>query len=67
MEEKMFCANDVKRLYSAFTALCDFVEEEINCGNCPLWESMCGAEDKTEVSEFSEALKRIRDTAGIEK
>lgn len=65
LEEKLFRVEDIKKLYSAFLILCDFVEEDIYCGKCPLWKDMCGADDKTKVNEFSEALKRIRYIAEI--
>ncbi|MDE6780213.1 MAG: hypothetical protein K2J40_01955 [Ruminococcus sp.] len=60
-EEKLFRVGDVKKLYNAFKALCDFVEEDIYCGKRPLWKDMCGAD------AFSEALERIRYTANIRK
>lgn len=63
--KKEFEIQDVKLLYSAFLALCDYMETEAGCGNCPLWTDMCGADDQTAVKEFGEALCRIRNIAGI--
>ena len=65
MEEKLFNVEDIKKLYSAFIALCDFVENDIYCGNCPLWNEMCGNKDETVVHEFGDALARIRSIAEI--
>ena len=58
---------DLKKLYNAFITLCDFVEtdENIGCGKCPLYESMCGNKTTNTVKEFSEALARIRKKAEI--
>lgn len=67
MEEKLFNVEDVRKLYSAFIALCDFVENDIYCGNCPLWSEMCGNNDQTSVKEFGYALARIRSVAEISK
>lgn len=66
-EERLFRVGDVRKLYNAFIALCDFVEEDIYCGKCPLWKNMCGVDDKSEVTAFSEVLERIRYTANIKK
>lgn len=66
-EEKLFRVGDVKKLYNAFIALCDFVEEDVYCGKCPLWKDMCGSEDQTKATEFGKALERIRYIAGISK
>lgn len=60
--------SDLRQLYSAFISLCDFIEEndDIGCGNCPLWNPMCeNKKDESKVDRFAEALKRIRDYAGI--
>ncbi len=48
---------DVKRLYHAFLSFCDYVEENIYCANCPLYEVLCGNSDKTNVELFSKPLK----------
>ena len=58
---------DLKKLYNAFIDLCDFIEtdENIGCGNCPLYETMCGNKTSNAAKEFSEALARIRKKAGI--
>lgn len=66
-EERLFRVGDVRKLYNAFISLCDFVEEDIHCGKCPLWKDMCNADDNSEVTAFSEALERIRYTANIKK
>ena len=63
--EKLFEAEDIKRLYSAFIALCDYVEKDPGCGKCPLWKTMCGNKDKSEACLFGDALARIRQTAEI--
>ncbi|MDE5738605.1 MAG: hypothetical protein K2H93_09605 [Oscillospiraceae bacterium] len=63
--EKNFNVDDIKKLYSAFISLCDYIEYDINCNNRPLWEIMCGADDRTSVSEFCNALARIRSIADI--
>ncbi|WP_072418566.1 MULTISPECIES: hypothetical protein [unclassified Ruminococcus] len=65
--KKEFEVEDIKQLYSAFISLCDFIEADVYCGKCPLWNDMCGAADKTKVREFSEALYRIRSIADISK
>ena len=60
--------SDLRQLYSAFISLCDFIEEndDIGCGNCPLWKTICGnKKGKSKGERFAEALKRIRDYAGI--
>ena len=59
--------SDLRQLYSAFISLCDFIEEndDIGCGNCPLWKPMCGNKNKSKVERFADALKRIREYAGI--
>lgn len=66
-EERLFRVGDIKKLYNAFIALCDFIEEDVHCGRCPLWNDMCGTDDKSEVTAFSEAMQRIRYTANIKK
>ena len=63
--KKYFEENDIRKLYNAFNSLCDYVEENSGCGNCPLWAEMCGNKDKRVVEEFSEALARIRGIADI--
>jgi len=63
--EKVFNTDDIRKLYSAFISLCDYVEEVNGCGKCPLWTPVCGNEEKEIVNEFSEALARIRETAEI--
>ncbi len=64
---EQFDIKDIKRLYSAFINLCDYIEEngDIGCGNCPLWNPICGNVDKNKGIEFSKALQRIRHSAGI--
>ena len=57
--------SDVINLYDAFIALCDYVEENIYCGNCPLWNKMCGNENKDNVTQFSRSLSEIRNKCGI--
>lgn len=57
--------DDVRQLYDAFISLCDYIEENVYCGNCPLYETLCGNKDKTNVDLFSKALKNIRDKCGI--
>lgn len=64
---KVFDTEDINNLYNSFTEICDFIENEVGCGKCPLYEKMCGAEDKTRVNEFCESLSRIRDIARIQK
>lgn len=66
-EERLFKVGDVKKLYNAFIALCDFMENDVYCGKCPLWHDMCGSDDKSEINAFSEALERIRYIADIKK
>ena len=58
---------DVKQLYHAFLSLCDYVEENVYCANCPLYETLCGNEDKANVELFSKSLKNIRDKCGIKR
>lgn len=65
--KKEFEVQDIKMLYSAFIALCDYMETDVYCSKCPLWNDMCGADDKTKVKEFGEALHRIRSIANITK
>ena len=59
--------DDVKELYSAFIKLCDFIEENdnIGCGNCPLWKTICGNKDQSVSNRFSKSLRNIRHNAGI--
>lgn len=66
-EERLFRVGDIKKLYNAFIALCDFVEDDVHCSRCPLWNDMCGSDDKSKVTAFSEAMQRIRYTANIPK
>ncbi|MCQ2439201.1 MAG: hypothetical protein MJ074_05535 [Oscillospiraceae bacterium] len=65
--EKAFKTDDIRKLYSAFISLCDYIEENAGCGNCPLWLPMCGNKSNEAVRDFSEALERIRETADIQK
>lgn len=65
--KKEFETSDINNLYSAFIKTCDYIENEVGCGKCPLYENMCGAEDKSMVNEFCESLARIRAIAGIPK
>ncbi len=59
--------DDVRRLYHAFLSLCDYVEENIYCANCPLYGELCGNKDETNVELFSKSLKSIRDRGGRKK
>ncbi|WP_297871609.1 hypothetical protein [uncultured Oscillibacter sp.] len=59
--------DDVRRLYHAFLSLCDYVEENIYCANCPLYGELCGNKDEANVELFSKSLKNIRDKCGIKK
>lgn len=59
--------DDVRALYRAFLSLCDYVEENIFCANCPLYETLCGNEDKTKVELFCGSLKNIREKCGIKR
>ena len=59
--------DDVRRLYHAFLSLCDYVEENIYCANCPLYGELCGNKDETNVELVSKSLKNIRDMCGIKK
>lgn len=56
--------DDVRRLYNAFLALCDYVEENVHCSNCPLYKTLCGDEDQTNVKLFSKSLKISGRSAG---
>ena len=58
---------DVRKLYHAFLSLCDYVEENVYCANCPLYETLCGNKDETNVELFSKSLKNIRDKCGIKR
>lgn len=58
--KKDFDENDVKKLYEAFIKTCDYIENEIGCGKCPLFNDMCGAVNQTRAKEFGEALKRLK-------
>lgn len=60
-----FEIDDIKKVYSAFLSLCDYIEENVGCGKCPLYDDMCGAKDKTSVEDFARAMARIRAGAGI--
>lgn len=64
MEE--FRKDDVLTLYNAFIKLCDFIECEVECGKCPLWENICSQPNGYQCDEFAESLKRIRETLGTE-
>ena len=57
---EILCKEDVKRLYQAFLSLCDYVEENAGCSNCPLYSELCGNADAANVICFSESLKNIR-------
>lgn len=58
---------DVERLYHAFMSLCAYVEESTYCANCPLYETLCGSKDKTQVELFSDSLTNIRVKCGIKR
>lgn len=36
-----FDENDEKFIYKAFVALCNYAEEFIPCGDCPLYRKVC--------------------------
>jgi len=65
--EKSFLISDIEKLYDAFIKTCDYIEEENGCGKCPLWNEICGSNDKSKIDEFSKALARIRETTGIKR
>ncbi len=65
--QKEFEIEDIKNLYNAFIQTCDYIENEVGCGKCPLYKNMCGAEDMSRVNDFCESLTRIREVAGISK
>lgn len=63
--KKAFETEDIQQLYAAFVSLCDYVEEEIGCGECPMWSKICSRQDKLKTENFCDALKRIRKAADI--
>ncbi len=67
MKEELFLVDDVKKLYAAFISLCDYIENDMNCGKCPLYHTLCGAEDKSAVNSFGDSLARIRSIANIQR
>ncbi len=60
-----FKKEDVETLYNAFTKLCDYIEQEVGCGECPLWETICSQPNSYQCDGFTESLKRIRETIEI--
>lgn len=62
--KKEFETEDIKVLYTAFTELCDYIEEEVGCGKCPRYHTFCTISNKKD-KEFGEALARIREMAEI--
>ena len=60
MEETVIVKkNDLKLLYNAFEKICDYMECEVGCGECPLWSRTCHAEE-AKWREFVAATERIR-------
>lgn len=47
-----FRKEDVLTLYNAFTKLCDYIEREVDCGNCPLWRDICSQPNSQQCSDF---------------
>lgn len=58
--------DDVLTLYGAFIKLCDFIECEVECGKCPMWETTCRGHNPNGEA-FGESLYRIRKALGIKR
>lgn len=53
-----FDENDDKLIYKAFVALCNYAEEFILCGKCPLYGKLCGPSCGEDGTRFWEKIHK---------
>lgn len=56
-----FCEDDEIFIYKTFVALCNYAEEHIPCGKCPLYGKLCCCNTTAAINFWNKVSEKLKD------